>query len=355
MSVIGKAVFTRSKSELGAAPANESIQPFVITFVNGIYHSIQDWKNISADIQQLFGASVRPFYNPSSGWWVRDATRAGYNLALRPCDLELSRELAEHLRTALQEVEPNGRVLHIAHSGGAILTYLAARHHLSRSEKGRIDIITLGGGKSITRKYFPGRVCNYYSRNDPLAILDNRAAKLMRRTHNRTYAEIRDAKHNTTFVFLAAQANHPIVDHSMLGPTYRYALSLEAAAFKDRLAALLAYRVQQLLRERNRLRLLRKRAASLTGWHHFWDRQAYPATTNWIRRVRKFSAKTTGKRGYFSGKPPNPYVEAHPNHTLAAEEEEPPAKPLPLAQRAREWRSGLAAKMGGIAWLRSSW
>ena len=56
---------------------------------------------------------------------------------------------------------------------GAIITYLAARYHLTLSERQQIDVITLGGGRSITHKYFKGRIVNYYSSNDPLVIVDN--------------------------------------------------------------------------------------------------------------------------------------------------------------------------------------
>ena len=38
-----------------------------ISFVNGIYHSEEDWRNITKDLESIFGLEVRPFYNPSSG------------------------------------------------------------------------------------------------------------------------------------------------------------------------------------------------------------------------------------------------------------------------------------------------
>lgn len=39
--------------------------------------------------------------------------------------------LGQHLAQAVEDVG-RGRVLHIAHSGGALITYLAAQHHLTR-------------------------------------------------------------------------------------------------------------------------------------------------------------------------------------------------------------------------------
>jgi len=49
----------------------------VISFVNGIYHSEDEVNELSEYIKQQFQGEVRPFYNPSSGSWVRDATKAG--------------------------------------------------------------------------------------------------------------------------------------------------------------------------------------------------------------------------------------------------------------------------------------
>lgn len=42
-----------------------------------------------------------------------------------------STALGQHLAQAVDDVG-RGRVLHIAHSGGALITYLAAQHHLTR-------------------------------------------------------------------------------------------------------------------------------------------------------------------------------------------------------------------------------
>lgn len=294
---------------IGAVVAPNSSQPFVLTFVNGIYHSVDEWRNISHNIEKEFDTEVLPFYNPSSGWWVRDAASAGFDLVLRPIDLDLSKQLAQHLRSALFSVGPHGRVLHVAHSGGAILTYLAAKHHLTAAETGRIDVITLGGGKSITHKYFKGHVANYYARNDPVVMVDNRAARLLRRASSRTMdcEEVRDPKHNTSFMYLAAQARHPIVDHSMLGPTYRSALAREAALFRDRLRALRGHQAK----EADVLRMLRKRAARLTGVHHLWD----------LRRARKALAALSGCHGLLSRKYRSSHALIHREQRMVSEED----------------------------------
>jgi hypothetical protein len=287
-----------------------------VSFVNGIYHTEEEWRNLTQSLSQVFEDQVRAFYNPSSGTaffnWVQDAARAGYELVRRPNDLDLAKRLAEHLRRVLQEVGPSGRVLHLAHSGGAILTYLAAKYHLTSQETDRIDLATFGGGRSITRKYFKGRIVNYYSRNDPLTLVDGRAGALMKHALSRAAVgggkgqqqlqlqshEVRDRKYNTTFVFLPGIADNPLIDHSMFGPTYERALRIEAANFRQRLSKMTA---AVTVAEARWLRKLRKSVAKTTGLHHFWGNSAANVQA-YVRVVRKQSAKITKKRGYFSKK-----------------------------------------------------
>jgi hypothetical protein len=162
----------------------------------------------------------------------------------------------------------------LAHSGGAILTYLAAKYHLNEDEKSRIDVISFGGGHSITRKYFNrSYIMNYYTINDPIIFVDTRAAILKSKItvlndlQNRPmemmlhqkdedinqfllsqenihlspenaffyhsdhqnssfhlFEEIYDEKYNTSFVFMKGLANDSMADHQMLGPSYRFVI-----------------------------------------------------------------------------------------------------------------------------------
>jgi hypothetical protein len=277
-----------SSSLLDGGEAN-----MLVSYVNGIYHTVEDWRRITQQIRSIFNMEVLPFYNPSSGWWVRDATTAGYSIVLRPSDSYLSRQLADHLRNVLKRVGEHGRVLHIAHSGGAILTYLAAKHHLTKSETSRIDVVTFGAGKSITRKYFPGRVCNYYTRNDPLIFMDTRVIKLYQRSimqrnlrrpnasslfisfpqsHMEGMLEMRDKKHNTSFIFMDPQYKNPLNDHSLEGDAYRKGLIMEARIFWESFEQIQrAFQLQSNIRK-SHIRRIRKRFARISGIHHFWKR-----------------------------------------------------------------------------------
>ena len=257
---------------------------------------------------------------------------SGFELISQPNDLLLAKRLAEHLRSILQDLRPKGRVLHIAHSGGAILTYLAAKYHLSYAESNRIDVVTLGGGRSLTHKYFKGRILNYYARNDPVLMLEKRASSLMKLLVNNAdknlttglsnvssslssshHDAIQDGKHNTTFVFMQPIANDPLADHSMYGPTYRLALTWEAEEYRKRLE----YMMLLAARDKDFIRLLRKQIANITGYHHFWTsgysgKQHNTIITSHIfnvaltgRRIRKYASSITNIHGLFSGKPSN--------------------------------------------------
>lgn len=301
-SVMERIRATNTTSERTGTKENDK-KLMLISFVNGIYHSEEDLQRIAGQLQVIFNEEIRPFYNPSSGWWVTDATKAGFNLVVKPNDLEIAKQLAEHLRRALNDVRKNGRVLHIAHSGGAILTYLAAKHHLTHTEAGRIDVITLGGGRSLTHKYFRGRLVNYYASNDPLLQIDQRAGNLFKSTTTTTthttaktsitsdIKQVREKKHNTSFVFIPGKAKHPIHDHSAEGETYRVALDIEALEFKARLVLMRS--LDQA--ERDWMRLSRKAMANITGVHHFWDQFS-------VRSIRKTAATVTRVHGFFSRK-----------------------------------------------------
>ncbi|CAM9292842.1 unnamed protein product [Chrysoparadoxa australica] len=348
----------------------------IITFVNGIYHSEEDWQRITTNLRAIFGHEVRPFYNPTTGWFVGDLTQAGYNLFRRPDTNAVAVGLASHLKEAIRDAGPRGRVLHLAHSGGALLTYLAAKHHLTPGETACIDVVTFGGARSLTRKYFSGRAVNYYARNDPLLLVDRRAGALAKLAANSTsFAEVNYAKHNTTFVYVDSKSNNPLHDHSMEGPTYLSALEREAARFRKRVYGPpnpfgWDYRTSW-------WRYARKLAAKGTGVHHFVEQSTM------LRYARKGVARLTGMHGFFSGKLNhglefNGEFEVGPslvkgnsswwemlrrkkeNVTVAATESEmgkemqqavPPQQSLTFFQRMSFWSSG---KEGGFDDLESS-
>ncbi len=248
---------------------------------------------------------MRPFYNPSSGSWVADATRVGYTLVVRPDDDKVAQGLALHLRNALKDAGETGRVLHLAHSGGALITYLAAKHHLTSNETDYIDVATFGAARSITRKYFRNRAVNYYARNDPLLRLDRRAAELLKWAgpEEGDVMEVNYLKHNTTFIFMEGRARAGLRDHSLEGPTYRAALEMEASEFLGRTAATCGgeRRRNDIIRQaQHTVRLMRKKAARVTGLRHFFS---VPLVL-----FRKLTARTTGMRGFFSRivAPPSP-------------------------------------------------
>jgi hypothetical protein len=88
------------------------------------------------------------------------------------------RGLADHLREHLAAVGKHGTVIHIAHSHGALITYLCTRH-LTVLERARIKIISIGGARSLSEKDF-GSAINYYTTNEPMLYVDYRASKALK-------------------------------------------------------------------------------------------------------------------------------------------------------------------------------
>lgn len=127
-----------------------------------------------------------------------------------------------HLRQAVTAVGKHGRVIHIAHSQGALITSLAAKK-LSPLEMNQIEVIAFGGAAALQRTPMTPfvRCINYYSVNDPLLWLVPSAAQALRSGF------VGDEE----FCFLAPRIGDPIGDHDLLGPTYAEALAWEGNRF----------------------------------------------------------------------------------------------------------------------------
>lgn len=134
------------------------------------------------------------------------------------------RLFCRHLRESVAEVGKRGRVVHIAHSQGALITSLAAKK-LSPLEMSQIEVLAFGGAVALrkTPETPFARVVNYYSVNDPLLLMVPTAAQALRS------GLVADEE----FCFLAPRVGDPIRDHDLLGPTYRTALGWEGIRFQQ--------------------------------------------------------------------------------------------------------------------------
>ena len=52
------------------------------------------------------------------------------------------------MKEAIEEVGPKGKIIHIAHSQGALITDLAAKN-LTKSELSQIEILSFGGAAAL--------------------------------------------------------------------------------------------------------------------------------------------------------------------------------------------------------------
>jgi hypothetical protein len=128
-----------------------------------------------------------------------------------------------HLKEAVAVVGRKGRVIHIAHSQGALVTALAAKR-LTPLEMSQIEVLAFGGAAALRRTaQTPFHRCvNYYSVNDPLLFVVPSAEQALRSGF------VVDEE----FCFLAPRLGDPLEDHQLLGPTYAKALYWEGRRFE---------------------------------------------------------------------------------------------------------------------------
>lgn len=180
-------------------------------------------------ISQLFGGKeVEYCHNPTAMGneddtfgYISDLTQAGtQKLGRITAEVDA---LVKHLKEAVASVGRTGRVVHIAHSQGALITALAAKQ-LSPLEMSQIEILTFGGAAAMrkTPRTPFCRVVNYYCVNDPLLFVVPEAEKVLRS------GLVSDEE----FCFLSPRIGDPIQDHNLLGPAYKSALTWEGQRFQ---------------------------------------------------------------------------------------------------------------------------
>ena len=117
----------------------------------------------------------------------------------------------------------HGKVIHIAHSQGALLTSLATKQ-LSADEMNKIEVVSFGGAAALQKTASTPfhRCINYYAINDPLLLVVPSADQALRSGYVA----------NDEFCFLAPRIGDPIADHSLMGATYAQALYWEGLRFQ---------------------------------------------------------------------------------------------------------------------------
>jgi len=233
------------RSRFGFAPKTR------LTWVNGIGYNTSHMEKEAPVISSYFGGKdVKFYHNPTkmvdeqdTRGYFSDLTQAGQQKYLGRITDEVN-GLVKHLREAVRSIEGNrgGTVVHIAHSQGALVTWLAAKQ-LTPLEMNRIEVISFGGATPVrSTPETPFRRCvNYYSVNDPLLFLNPSAETALRsgfhRHHHNHHKHNGDAhaeEMEDEFCFLAPRVGDPIADHMLLGPTYASALEWEGRRFVHR-------------------------------------------------------------------------------------------------------------------------
>ncbi|KAL7531470.1 hypothetical protein ACHAXR_004058 [Thalassiosira sp. AJA248-18] len=204
-----------------------------LTWVNGIAHLPEHMIDPTSVIATAFGnVKVDYCHNPSSMssesdymGFLKDGIQASTHQMGRITPEVDS--LVEHLRDALTQVGKSGRVIHIAHSQGSVITWLAAKK-LKAEECRRIEIISFGGAATICTSEFPfARCMNYYTVNDPILNVVPSAVKALKSGFSFGGGLEQE------IIFLASRTGDPVTDHGLLNPTYLEALLWEGRRYQS--------------------------------------------------------------------------------------------------------------------------
>lgn len=197
-----------------------------LSWINGIAYIRGYADQEQKVLERLFGVKVHFCYNPTKMTndqdvlgFMNDLTQAGtQKLGRLTGEVEY---LVKHLREALQK-RKNESVVLIAHSQGALITYLAVQQ-LNTTEIEKLEVLAFGGAAALRKTpRTPFKRCiNYYSINDPILFVVPSAAQALR-----------SGLVHEEFCFLSPRVGDPIVDHYLLSPTYKSALEWESQRFQ---------------------------------------------------------------------------------------------------------------------------
>lgn len=227
---------------VGMPTVAHAVKKTRLTWVNGIAYGLHHMEAEKHNISKFFGGKeVEYCHNPTSmsndddlfGYYT-DLTQAGtQKLGRMTAEVNM---LVDHLRAAISKVGKRGKVIHIAHSQGALLTSLASKL-LTPLEMSQLEIIAFGGAAALrkTPQTPFHRVINYYSVNDPLLLVVPVAAQALRS------GIVGD---DEEFCFLAPRIGDPARDHALLAPTYAQALAWEGRRFQNQYQSI-AYRTSR--------------------------------------------------------------------------------------------------------------
>jgi len=222
----------------------------IVSWINGIGHNLDHMSSGQTSLSRIFGGkTIRFCHNPTA--MANEDDTMGYIGDLKQATsqkmfLKITNEvnvLVKHIKEAINDVGPKGKVIHIAHSQGALITNLAAKN-LTRAEMSQVEVLCFGGAVSIHRsdeRPF-ARCVNYYSVNDPLLLVNPGASRALRTgvwgmgsgsNSGSGLAAMLDPLTEPEFVFLTPRGNDPIIDHGLLGPTYIDALIWEGRRYQS--------------------------------------------------------------------------------------------------------------------------
>lgn len=191
-----------------------------ITWINGIANELDGCQESAETISALFdNQNVHYFHNPTYGL-VSDVLWTGWHKLGYDCAEALA--LAKVFREQIADlggVHSGGRILHLAHSHGALVTQIAAAA-LTEEEKAMIDVITFGPARLVSKDDGFRSATNFVSYSDWVSRHDRAVDN-----HARGYFTSDEVK------LLTSLNQTAYVDHIFASPTYQTALDEHRMAY----------------------------------------------------------------------------------------------------------------------------
>lgn len=196
-----------------------------ITWINGIANDLDHCQKSAKIISELFEQNVHYLHNPSFGV-VSDVIRTGWHKLGYDCTeaLALSQLFREQI-ASLGGSASGGRILHLAHSHGALVTQIAATC-LTDEEKAMIDVVTFGPARLVSPDDGFRSATNYVSYADWVSRHDGKINRAARGYFSGDEVKLLKPLNQTDYI-----------DHRFTSPTYQTALKCHRIGYLDSIKA----------------------------------------------------------------------------------------------------------------------
>jgi RHS repeat-associated protein len=212
--------FYLDREEVGTFGQGEMNDKVRITLINGILNARHDLSDTLDMITNLHGGNnIHFIFRPTEGWTLDVIKGALVKFGWISPQAKQLAERWKELITDMGGIQGGGKIIHYAHSIGAVDTFAAAAF-LSPEELSMIQVYTFGSPALLSHSGFQS-VTNYVSKGDGVSLLDP----------IRYFQHLFDPQDHISL--LPSSWSIPFIDHPLTFPTYQTVLETLGKQFID--------------------------------------------------------------------------------------------------------------------------